>query len=621
MLFVNSLTPLTTRPAEPEDVFLQRVRQASVSVLGDSTVGRAVRQLCDAHAEARRSVTTDRTAGAMVVAIVGATGQGKSWLMRQFVKSPTVAAAIRSGNNLSEATELITWVGPAPPASLDVRYEQYLHCSAESMYSLDVPYLLVDSPGATDNRRDVAENSRLVLSMASVLLMVVRRDQLRSHTVDLLASASEGSLVVPVINAVSEANEAVDTDTEAFVARIRRAAPRSQVTAAVQIGDFEKGARQESQIGSAAVMAIHKSLLAELSQGDSLGRTVHRLAAMDARFRAALHTSLHDQLPNLSVAVQRLNAEARALPEEVAASLVGGGPSLRAAIRSRLRASLLTDTSAIWFPYRTILGVLSLTSGAWDRVVLSLAGSLPSLISAAYTGVRNLHHSGSAATEIRDGIRLRSAAAVADRLGPLAARFRAEIHRLSSNDAAIAIDQSLSSHDSSRVHSQPAYLAGIDSLQEQSQQIVDGEIDRASASRAVATGCGLIGTVLFWILMAGPVVTLYRDYIKASFDSIGQLAGDLSKFPRIDAAMFLTSVVLSVLPAAIFTMFVLSWLQGRRRVDRVEQSIRDQHQDAIGRLQKQRVLRLEWDDPLLADAEFLLTVGAADHEQPAEPVK
>ena len=602
---------------DPEAIFLRRVRQASISVLGESAAGRAVRQLCDSHSAARRSLTTDRAAGAMVVAVVGATGQGKSWLMRQFIKSPSVANAIRSGNNADEATERITWVGPNPPANLDIRFEQYLHCASDQMYSLDSPYLLVDSPGVTDNRRDVAETAHLALSMASVLLMVVRRDQLRSYAVDLLASASEGSLVVPVINAVNETSDSLRadslrTDSEAFVARIRRAAPRSHVTAAVHIADFETGARQESIVGSDALASINRALVAELAQGDSLGRMVHRLAAMDAKFRTALHSSLRGQLPSLTIAVQHLNEEARRLPEEIAASLVGGGPALRAGIRSRLRASLLTDTSGIWFPYRTILGVLSLTSGAWDRVVLSLAGSLPSLIGAAYTGVRNLTQSNAIASDIREGIRKRSAAAVADRLGPLATRFRTEIHRLSNNETASAVDQSLTNHDSSRLRTQPAFLAGLDSLQEQSQQIFDSEIDRAAIPRGTATVCGIVGTILFWSLMAGPVVTLYRDYIQASLVSLIDFAGDLSQFPRPDLATVLTSVVLSVLPTAIFAMLVLSWAQGRRRVDPTEQAIRDRHREAISRLQEQRVLRLEWDDPLLADAEFLLSAGAVE---------
>ena len=611
MCFVNALTSVPVLAGDPEDVFLRRVRQSAVAVLGDSPIGRQVRQLCDAHAEHRRGITTDRTAGAMVVAIIGATGQGKSWLMRQFVKNEGVAKAIRSGNNIDEATERIVWVGSVPPANLDLRFEQFLHCPVAQMRSLGVPYLLVDSPGATDHRRDIADTARLALSMASVLIVVVRRDQLRSHTVDMLAVSSEGALVVPVVNAVTDWDDAAIADTEAFMARIRRAAPTSRITSAVPILDFDANALNESQVGDAAVTSIIAALAAEVEQGDSLSRTTQRLNALDAKFRTALHTSLHDQLPGLTAAVKRLNDEAKSLPEEIAESLVGGGPSLRAAIRSRLRASLLVDTSAFWFPYRTILGVLSLTSGAWDRVVLSLAGSLPSLVMAAYSGIRNFNDAKSAAANIREGIRGRSAAAVADRLGPLATRFRAEVHRLGNagstadNDSAIGRRQDHSPH-------QPAYLAGIDALQERSQDIVETEIERIAPSHGLSALLALVATFIFWALMTGPVVALYRGYVAASYTSLHDLADNLEQFPKVEFAMLATSVILSLLPTAIFTMFVLSWVQSRRRIDQAEATIRAEHRDAITSLQREHVLRLQWDDPLLADAEFLLSAGAND---------
>ncbi len=554
----------------------------------------------------------------MVVAIVGATGQGKSWLLRQFINSPVTVAAIRSGNNADEATERLIWVGPMPPTNLDTRHEQFLYCSSDQMYLLGVPYLLLDSPGSTDNRSDVNETAKSALSMASVLLMVVRRDQIRSHTVDMLAAASEGSLVVPVINSCDQVTDAVQTDTEAFMARVRRAAPRSQVTAAVFVPDFEVAGRNETIVGGDAIKAIDHALHAELSERNALSRTAHRLAAMDSRFRTALDVCLRDQLPNLTAAVQRLNEAAKALPEEIAASLVGTSPALKAAIRSRLRASLLTETSSLWFPYRTVLGVLSLTSGAWDRVVLSLAGSLPSLLSAAYTGVRNFNQASEHARDVRDGIRVRSAAAVADRLGPLVARFRAEIHRLSGKQTADNDDEHQRNANQDRTRSSPAFLAGVDALQEKSQQIFDDAIERAAVSRFTATACAILGTAIFWALMAGPVVTLYRDYVLASAEALSSSNGNLERFPRPDFAMIFTSVVLSVLPLAILAMIVLSIVQGRRRVDRAEASIRDEHRQAIAHLQQQRILRLQWDDPLLADAEFLLSVGAK-HSGDAEP--
>ncbi len=190
------------RLGQPGHEFLSRVRRATTNVLADSPTGRHVLELCDDHAEARRMIMEDRSGGLTVIAVVGATGQGKSWLVRQLVHGASASAAIRSGNNADEATEKLVWVGPTPPADLDPRYEQFVHCKASEMQSIGGSYLLVDAPGSTDDRRTIAAVAARALSLASVLLLVVRRDQLRSEAVGMLAEASEGTVVIPVVNAI-----------------------------------------------------------------------------------------------------------------------------------------------------------------------------------------------------------------------------------------------------------------------------------------------------------------------------------------------------------------------------------------------------------------------------------
>lgn len=595
---------------QPGREFLLRVRRAAGSVLGDSATGREVIELCDQHADARRMILDDRSQGSTVVAIVGATGQGKSWLIRQMVRSSTIAATIRSGNNLDEATEKLTWVGPFPPADLDPRHEQFLRCPASDMQSIGTPYLLVDAPGATDDRRSIAGVAARALSMASVLLLIVRRDQLRSEIVGILSEASEGCIVIPVVNAVRDDHQ-LSTDIDAFAARMRKAAPSSRIVAPIVINDFDMDGCDEQSIGRAAAEEVAGRLQAELGDSwDGDRRRSTRLSALDARFRSALHSILGDRLPDLTGAVRRLNTEARKLPLEVAESLVGSGGSLQAAVRSRLRVSLINDTAAFWFPYRTIVGILNLTHGAWDRVLMSLSGSLPSLVSAVWTTTKNLTSDRDANDDIRSGLRRRSDAAVADRLGPLANRFRDELKALrqGKRHAEISLTES---PDRRPV----ASLSGLDTLQERSQHIFESEVDRVSMSRGIAIVCGLIGTAIFWFLMAGPVIALYRGYFDASYVTLRDLSGDLESFPRPDFAMMLTSLVLSVLPTALFAMIVLSIAQSRSRVRAAEQRIRGQHHDVIGQLQRDGVLQLRWDEPLLADAEFLLSAGASDDSE------
>ena len=598
-----------TALGQPGFEFLSRVRRAATNVLGNSTTGREVLELCDDHAAARRMILEDRSSGNVVVAVVGATGQGKSWLIRQMMGDSAFASKILSGNNASEATERLTWVGPTPPADLDSLHEQYIHCKATDLQSIGTQYVIVDTPGSNDDRRSIAGVAARALSMASVLVLVVRRDQIRSETVGILTEASEGTIVVPVINAVRHTDETLNADVESLISRLRQAAPTSTISAPVMVDDFEVSGRDEATIGKQTAGEVAERLQEELDsswEGDRRRST--RLTALDGRFQAALHSVLSDQLPGLTAAVRRLNNEATALPGEIAESLVGRGGPMRAAVRSRLRLALLTDTTAIWFPYRSFLSLLNLTHGAWDRVLLSLSGSLPSLVGAVWTSTKNLTAQRGAEQDMRDGLQRRCAAAVTDRLGPLAARFHDELMQLREQRPS----SNLAVPNPSR--SQVAYLSGIDSLQEGSHRIFDEQVDRVAVSRSTAIVTGIIGTSIFWCLMAGPIVALYRGYFDASFTTLRELAGDLDRFPRPDLSMMLTSLLLSSLPTAIFAMLVLSFAQSRSRVDRAESRIREVHHETIQRLQQEGVLQLSWDEPLLADAEFLLSAGAAEVE-------
>lgn len=592
---------------DPDEQFLYRLRRAAWNVLGDSDVGRRVRELCDEHDATRRSLTQPRTGGALVVALVGAAGQGKSWVLRQFIRDPAAIAQIPSGNNLDEATESLIWVGAQPPADLDLRQERYVACSPLQMQPLGRPYVLVDTPGATDDRRQVVEIAKRALSMAGVLVLVTRRDQMRSSIVSSLALASEGAIILPVVNAVRTHDEALATDCESLLARIRQAAPTSEVIPPVLIDDFSIQDRLETTVSGVAINEIAGRLQQWFAyQGGPETRQIARLAAQETAFRNALNQLLADRLPALTAAVQRLRHAADALPAEIAEDLIGGGPQLRAAVRGRLRTGLMADTDGIWFPFRTLLSLLNLTSGAWDRVLLSLTGSLPSLIGAAWSSAKNVAAAASGEQDIRQGLKRRAAAIVTDRIGPLASRFRHELRRLHAAQDVVASEAVVQGD----IEEVLADLVGIDTLQEESQRIFEQQVSRVAIGRRAATMSAAVGTALFWGLLAGPIVALYRGYAAASWHALGSFSSDLAAFPRPDLAMILTSLLLSLLPTAIFAMIVVSAAQSRRRVDEAEAAIRQQHHATIQRLKQNRTLRLRWDDPLLADAEFMLSVDS-----------
>ena len=139
------------------------------------------------------------------------TGQGKSWLIRQLVRrSPAASVAIRH-RATTPTKRPRNWSGSDrrhPPISIRCTSSTST-AKRRRCESIGTSYLLVDAPGSTDDRRAIAAWPHRALSLASVLVLVVRRDQIRSEAVGMLTEASEGTIVVPVVNAVRHHDDTI----------------------------------------------------------------------------------------------------------------------------------------------------------------------------------------------------------------------------------------------------------------------------------------------------------------------------------------------------------------------------------------------------------------------------
>lgn len=263
----------------------------------------------------------------------------------------------------------------------------------------------------------------------------------------------------------------------------------------------------------------------------------------------------------------------------------------------RLRARLVSDTSLIWFPYRTLMSTLNLTQGAWDRVMLALAGSVPSLFGALASWAKNVKQNREFSLEVEDGIRRRTQQQVEESLRPLCDQFHRTVLKLRPRDERI----------SREVHSTGVHLSGIEELQNRSRQIFESAIEKNATASWLVQLLAVVGVFIFWIFMAGPIVLIYREYFAASIDVLsGGHASKLEDFPHPTPGLMFTSLVLSLLPLAVYCMIVLTISLSNRKVQRVARTIVDDHQRSIEELKATRIIRLEFDDPLLHQAEFLL---------------
>ena len=106
--------------------------------------------------------------------------------------------------------------------------------------------------------------------------------------------------------------------------------------------------------------------------------------------------------------------------------------------------------------------------------------------------------------------------------------------------------------------------------------------------------------------MAGPIVSIYRQYLTASYEALSDAASSVEKFPHPSPALLMTSVLLSLIPMLIYAMVILSWSQRRSKINQIAESTYTEEVKLVDELKRNGVIALHYDDPLLEHAEFLI---------------
>ena len=598
----------------PHNLLVQRIRMATDALLGQQYLTHQIEEWCEQYSAQCNAILSSRGVSLTSIAVVGAKGQGKTWVTKQIILDRRVAMALPSGVLSSEATTHVHWIGPVVPESLDQERELYHPCRAESMLDLGKPYMLLDTPGITDDDLNAARIAKEAMALSPVKLLVVRRDQLRGAILSQLANFTEGAICIPVITCVplndlsvrnSAKNEgdgiprktwseSLQRDLDTFSDAMRTSAPKTKFLEPVIVPDFEADG-DETKIGLALARDLQSRLQNE-SLDDIAATRANRLAAATERLRHRVGQMLDAQLPQLSAAVRRLHSEADALPAQTIETVLGSRIVLQSAVRGRLRAQMIADTSMIWFPYRTALTILGLTHGAWDRLLLSLSGSVPSIFGTFAAWARNVQQSRKINWEMHEGIRDLLNRQIQDRLEPVQSQFHRAVTRLRGSE-----------QESKQPTTSPQIrLSGVEELQSQARRVFEWAVDRHATPWMILQSLALVGTSLFWLLMAGPIVSIYRQYLSESYKTLTGAGAHVDQFPHPSPALLMTSVLLSLIPMLIYAMVVMSWSQRQSKIHRIADGTYAEEIKLVDELKKSGVIALHYDDPLLEHAEFLI---------------
>jgi len=605
----------------PHVVLAERIRQATQALLGQQHITHQIMEWCAQYQAQCDSIVLSRGVSLTSIAVVGAKGQGKTWVSRQMILDPRVAMSLPSGVLSNEATTHVHWIGPAVPEALNPTKELYHACRPESMLDLGRPYMLLDTPGITDDDLQAARIAKEAMALSPVKLLVVRRDQLRGAILPQLANFTEGAICVPIINCVPlkdlEAgsnpsivssldiasdsvskpqswSELLQRDIHTFCQAMKESAPKTKFLEPIVVPDFE-ATGDESKAGLALASTLRLRLQNE-SLDDIASTRANRLSAATDRLRRQIGQLLDSQLPQLSSAVRRLQTEADALPSQTIEAVLGSRVVLQSAVRGRLRAQMIADTAMIWFPYRTVLTILGLTHGAWDRLLLSLSGSVPSIFGTFAAWARNVQQSRKINFEMHEGIRDRLNRQIQDRLEPLQTQFLRTVNRIRGSD-----------QESKAISTTPQIrLSGVEELQSRARSVFESSVDRNQMPWTSLQCFALVGSAIFWALMAGPIVFIYKEYLVASYQTLSGAPLSVDQFPHPSPALLLTSVLLSLIPMLIYAMLVLSWTQRRSKINLIAEKTYQEEIAMVDELKKSGVIALHYDDPLLEHAEFLV---------------
>jgi hypothetical protein len=607
------------------------IESAARRLLGHQAVCHTIVQWCEEYRATVNDIQSGRGVALPSVAIVGAKGQGKTWIARQMILDRRIAELLPSGVLAKEATTQLTWIGPNPPEGLNPEREAYVPCPSHCMLDLGRPYMIIDTPGYTDDDPAAAANARDAMSLAPIKLIVARRDQLRSAIHAQLAALTDGAVCLPIINStplneidmaaprgvshraaaaivshVDRASESLRSDLEWYISALAASAPGSTILEPILVADFEADG-DEDNIGMQLATDLRERLAKQTME--SLAATkANRLAAASERLRHRVGTFLESRVPQLASSVRRLHAAADALPSQAIEAVLGTKSTLKTAIRDRIRAEVISGTSLLWFPYRTMLNVLGLTHGAWDRLLLAMTGSIPSIFGTFAAWARNWGQTRDAQREVQNGIRDQLHRQIQDRLEPAQQQFYRAVARI----------QGSSSELPEAPKELMVRLGGVDELQLRARETFDLVFEQHRAPKLAMQGMGFFAMLVFWCLFAGPIMSIYRDYLVASYRAWMDTSSSLSDFPHPTFSMLATAAILSALPVLILAMLVMTWFQRAGRLNRISEAIYAAELKQVEELKRSGVIQLHYEDPLLRSAEFLVHLDRPRERVPAE---
>ena len=471
---MTSLKPITVDLADRAD---KAVRQ----LFGhDSPLTHSISEITKNLRSDIQRISSGQSTGPVTLALVGRVGEGKSWLARTFLaESDAANQVIQSGQNAVERSMSLTWIGSQQPFTDLGAGEQFVKTSPQNMLDLGSAYVLADSPGYSDHNPSLEALSSIALTSSNIKLLASSVSHIRDASLASFVGSMDGSLILPIIRFRPEGNDLspsdeVKNDCLSEIQNWRVQAPSASILPAIFIPDA--GIAGDTEARDHTRQLISATLTPLIADPGTLSK--HRDSQLQQRIqitRSQISDILTEFRQRIGTPIEKLDQLSATLPDIIQKEVIGDSAQLHIGIRSRFRADVIDRTPALLFPYKSLIGILGLTHGAWDRLIFTTLGSVPSLVMTAFHSVKSWSKTRDFEQTLREQSRQRINSLIND-------AYRDDIKNFSHALSAITQEPEQNHTSPSEGQSNIIEIQGLTGLEIESQEIITEAIRKRRIS-------------------------------------------------------------------------------------------------------------------------------------------
>jgi GTPase SAR1 family protein len=531
---------------------VQHIKQAIHSVFGDHPDASEWIGLCEAALNNLNDIRDNRGLEETVIAVVGHKNAGKSFFCQSFLTDDKDMKKIKTGNTVRYSTTKLLWLGSSQPKRLNEEYEEYLNIEKSNFVAFKQPYVLVDVPGFNDVNPDAQKIAKKVISIASVIVLVVKWDngfELESEFNYL--SLGNGLTIVPLI--VDHQFDNRDTlevrqQLEEFENKLKRQFGNDRVLAPVCVPQWSTYDQVQQNLYKNKAIEINQTVIKSALKAKQVERSF-MADNLYARFLHELDQQMYAAIGSILPSYDALKQKEAETVTQITSRLTGSDDAYIAGIRMRMMSRIVEKTSRIFIPFRSMMGLLSITSGAWDKLTLSFAGSLPSLAMVLFQSGKNVKNIHDQKARIRHDLAEQLEDLYQKNLGSVQQDF---IAALNTYNKRVINKEAVNWQDLKTTDQSLMILENI--ADEQINNHVEKSVGKANDVNVF----GFLATLVFIFLLLGPLSSIYVQFVTTGFISITNLGSVWQDFPAPSFSMISSSLLLSVIPVFILSIIAMS---------------------------------------------------------------